>query len=67
MQSAVKKAQYQKTPLEIIDIGETTDRVIELILKGGGSARIRRDLVEIYGSRAYVPKWLADKIQQGRQ
>jgi hypothetical protein len=59
-----KKVQYQKIPLEIIGIGDaTTDRVIELLLKDGGKARIRRDLVEIFGNRAFVPKWLADKIQ----
>lgn len=53
---------WQKTAIEITGIGDTTDRVIELILENGGRASIRRDLVEIYGSRAFIPKWLADKI-----
>ena len=56
------KIAWQKTAIEITGIGHTTDRVIELILDGGGSARIRRDLVEIFGNRAFMPKWLADRI-----
>lgn len=62
MSTLQSKAAWQKTAIEIIGIGETTDRVIELLLKGGGSARIRRDQAEIFGDRAFVPKWLADKI-----
>ena len=62
MSRPAQRAQYQKTPLEIIGIGETNDRVIELLLKDGGNARIRRDLVEIFGNRAFMPKWLADRI-----
>jgi len=64
MGKQLNRISGQKTPLEIIGIGENTDRVVEVILKGGGRARIRRDLLEIYGNRAYVPKWLADKIMK---
>lgn len=57
------KRRNQKVALEIISIGETTERVIEIVLKDGRRPRIRRDLIEIYGSRAFIPKWLADRIQ----
>ena len=57
-----KKASFQKVPLEIKGIGETNDRIIEVTLKDGRSVRLRRDLVEIFGDRAFVPLWLADKI-----
>lgn len=63
MQSVANKSQYQKTALEITGIGETTERKIVIILKDGRPVPIRRDLVEIYGNRAFVPKWLADKIK----
>jgi len=57
----------QKIALEITAIGKTTERIVEVILKDGRPVPLRRDLVEIYGSRAFVPKWLADKIMQNKQ
>ena len=62
MMRARVKPQFQKKPLEIVGIGETTERKINIILKDGRHVPIRRDLVEIYGNRAFVPKWLADRI-----
>ena len=58
------KGQFQKVPIEIIGIGKTNNRVVEIIMKDGGKASIRRDLLEVYGNRAFVPKWLADKIMR---
>ena len=64
--SMTYKQRNQKTAIEIIGIGDNTERVVEMILKDGGKARVRRDLVEIWGNRAFVPKWLADKITKNK-
>ncbi len=57
-------AQYQKTAIEITGIGETTERVINVIMKDGRHVPIRRDLIDIYPGRAFLPRWLADKINK---
>ena len=64
MRKTSKKVAFQKVPLEITGIGETNQRIIEVVLKDGRSVRIRRDLVEIFDNRAFVPAWLVQKINK---
>lgn len=59
-----KKRQYEKVPIKIVDIVETTDRIIQVELENGYKPRIRRDLIDIYGSTAFLPRWLHDKIKR---
>jgi len=63
MNRLTAKLQHRKVAIEIIGIGETTERLIEIVLPDNRRPRIRRDLIEIYGNRAFVPKWLSDRIQ----
>jgi hypothetical protein len=57
------KIAWQKTAIEISGIGNTSERVVEVIIKDTGKpASIRRDLAEFYPGRVFVPLWLARRI-----
>ena len=62
MPDMIKNSQNQKIAVELIDIENIDDRLIKLILKNGGTAIIRRDQAEIWPGRAYIEKWLFDRI-----
>ncbi len=48
--------------IEIIDILETSERIVKVVLKNGKPFSIRRDLAEFSRGRVYIPYWLAKKV-----
>jgi len=53
----------EKLMIEVTDIrGTDNPDIIEIDIKGAGTARIRRDQGEVYPGRIYVPAWLGLRL-----